>query len=395
MRRSIRHLPARLPRHPLAVTLLVALAAGMPALARAQQEQIQLPVNNPPAGQGLPGVDVVPPGTGATPAKAAPTLKLDKPKSTQAKSAAKPDPAYAAFQRGRYRTALDLAVQRATKQGDPVAMVLAGEILSQGYGVPQDKEAAQKWFEAAAAKGNADALFTLGSMKLISGVPDQKDDGVDLLRQAAAKGNSAAAYNLGLIYLQGALAPREPAEAAEWFRRAADLDQPDAVYALATLYRDGNGVPKDPRESARLLARADELGNAVATTELAILLFNGTGVPKNEERAAALFRKAALAGNPIAQNRYARILSAGRGVPQDKIAAAAWHLTAKGQKLDDPMLDKLVDSLTPQERADVDARLKAWQATGTQPAALAGVNPPRDASPPATPGTPAPGTPAP
>lgn len=374
--------PARFGRAALfALTALTAAAAGAPA--HAQQEQIKLPVNNPPAGEGLPGVDIVPPGTGATPAKAPPTIKLDKPKPAQAKAPAKPDPAYAAFQRGRYRTALDLAVQRATKQGDPVAMVLAGEILSQGYGVPQDKEAAQKWFEAAAAKGNADALFTLGSMKLISGAPDQKDDGVALLRQAAAKGNSAAAYNLGLIYLQGAVAPREPAEAAEWFKRAADVDQPDAVYALATLYRDGNGVPKDPRESARLLARADDLGNAVATTELAILLFNGTGVPKDEARAAELFRKAALAGNPIAQNRYARILSAGRGVPQDKIAAAAWHLTAKGQKLDDPMLDKLVASLTPQERAEVDARLRAWQATGTQPA-LAG-----SATPPA-PGMPAP-----
>ncbi|MBS9479168.1 sel1 repeat family protein [Ancylobacter sp. VKM B-3255] len=344
------------------------LAAGLtaPASVRAQDGPIQLPVYNPPPGDGPPGVNVPPPG-GATPSKAPASIPLTKPgaaKSTTAKtgkSATPPDPAFAAYQRGRYKTALTLAVQRANAQGDPVAMVLAGEILSQGYGVRQDQAAAQKWYEAAAAKGNADALFTLGSLTLITGAPDQKDDGVTMLRAAAAKGNSAAAYNLGLIYLQGAVAPKEPATAAEWFKQAADADQPDAVYALATLYRDGNGVPKDPLESARLLARADDLGNVVATTELGILVFNGAGVPKDEARAAALFRKAALAGNPIAQNRYARILSAGRGVPQDKIAAAAWHLTAKAKKLDDPVLDKLVESLTPQERAAVDARLKLWQ----------------------------------
>lgn len=387
--------PARLLRpalHGVALaTLLVApLAAWAQDGSPASDGPISLPVINPAPSDAPPGVDAVPPGS-KTPAKAAPAIKLTKPKAAQPKTPPKPDPAYAAFQRGRYRTALDLAVQRATKQGDTAAMVLAGEILSQGYGVPQDKEAAQKWFEAAAAKGNADALFTLGSMKLISGAPDQKDDGVALLRQAAAKGNAAAAYNLGLIYLQGAVAPREPAEAAEWFKRAAEADQPDAVYALATLYRDGNGVPKDPRETARLLSRGDDLGSTVATTELAIMLFNGTGVQKDEARAAELFRKAALAGNPIAQNRYARILSAGRGVPQDKIAAAAWHLTAKAQKLDDPMLDKLVENLTPQERAEVDARLKAWQATGTQPTGMAGSSVPAGL----TPAPPAAGSPAP
>lgn len=270
------------------------------------------------------------------------------------------DPAFTAYQRGRYRTALDLAVSRANAQGDAAAMVLAGELLSQGYGVRQDPTAARKWYEAAAAKGNADALFTLGAVLMASPTVTTKDQAVEFFRQAAENGSARAAYNLGLVYLQGEVAPKEPAIAAEWFKRGAERDQPDALYALATLYRDGNGVPRDPIESARLLQRASEIGNDVATTELAIAVFNGVGVPKDEERAAALFRKAALQGNAIAQNRYARILSAGRGVPKDVIAAAGWHLVAKAQKLDDPMLDKLVASLTPEQRAQAQARIKPW-----------------------------------
>lgn len=283
-----------------------------------------------------------------------------KPASSNTPPGQDPDPAYTAFQRGRFRTALDLAVSRANGEGDVASMVLAAELLSQGYGVRQDPAAAQKWYEAAAARGNADALFTLGAILMASPSTVNKDQAVDFFRRAGENGSARAAYNLGLVYLQGEVAPKEPAIAAEWFKRAAETDQPDALYALATLYRDGNGVPRDPIESARLLQRASEVGNDVATTELAIAVFNGIGMPKDEERAAALFRKAALQGNVIAQNRYARILSAGRGVPKDVIAAAGWHLAAKAQKLDDPMLDKLVAGLTPDQRAQAEKLIRPW-----------------------------------
>ena len=333
--------------------LAAALLAALALPAAAQSPAPTKPGAAKPTGPAKPAAP-------AKPTAQAKPAAGSKPAQTAKPAAPAPDPAYAAYQLGHYRTALDLAVERANKQGDPVSMVLAGELLSQGYGVRQDAAAAQKWYEAAAAKGNPDALFTLASILMTSSSVTNKDEAVGMFRKAAEAGSSRAAYNLGLIYLQGQVAPREPAIAADWFRRAADEDQPDALYALATLYRDGNGVPKDPIEAARLLQRASELGNPVATTELAIIIFNGTGVPKDEERAAELFRKAALGGNAIAQNRYARILSAGRGVPKDLVAAAAWHLAAKAQKLDDSMLDKLVAGLTPEERAQAQARLKIW-----------------------------------
>ena len=343
-----------LARRLLSRRLLAPLAAGLAlvAVAGPVAAQVNAPASAQPAK----------PATANSPAKPA-TKPAAKPAASKA-SPVSPDPAFSAYQRGKFKTAFDLAVQRANRDGDPASMVLVGELLSQGYGVRQDGVAARKWFEAAAAKGNADALFTLAAMDLGRGALN-KDNAVDRLRQAAEKGNAAAAYNLGLIYLEGQVAPKEPAIAAGWFQRAADLDQPDALYALATLYRDGHGVPKDPVEMARLLQRADIVGNRVATTEYAIAVFNGFGVPKDEERAAELFRKAALAGNAIAQNRYARILSAGRGVPQDLVAAAAWHLAAKAQKLDDPALDKMMEQLTPQQRTEAQQRLAVWNGTAT------------------------------
>ena len=75
------------------------------------------------------------------PTKAPASINLSK--TTKPKLA--PDPAFAAFQRGQFVTAMNLAVPRANS-GDPIAMVLLGELLSQGYGVRQDNVAAGKWF---------------------------------------------------------------------------------------------------------------------------------------------------------------------------------------------------------------------------------------------------------
>ncbi|WP_204326459.1 hypothetical protein, partial [Stenotrophomonas maltophilia] len=47
----------------------------------------------------------------------------------------KPDPAYGAYQRGLYKTAYNLAIERAN-QGDAAAETLVAEILSRGLGMP-------------------------------------------------------------------------------------------------------------------------------------------------------------------------------------------------------------------------------------------------------------------
>jgi TPR repeat protein len=93
------------------------------------------------------------------------------------------------------------------------------------------------------------------------------------------------------------------------------------------------------------------------------MLFNGTGVSVDERAAARLFLRAADKGNPIAQNRIARLYQSGRGIPPDSIEAAAWHLAARAQGLDDPVLDQLLDRLKP-EQQDRAATLAATRIEG-------------------------------
>ncbi|MFN3673373.1 MAG: tetratricopeptide repeat protein, partial [Bosea sp. (in: a-proteobacteria)] len=121
-------------------------------------------------------------------------------------------------------------------------------------------------------------------------------------------------------------------------------------HAIGILAKQGRGMPQSDAEAARWMARASAGGHVPAQIEYAIMLFNGAGVAADEDAAAKLFLAAALKGNPIAQNRIARLYQSGRGISLDSIEAAAWHLAARAQGLDDPVLDQLLERLTPEQR---------------------------------------------
>src|SRR5882724_9294808 len=55
------------------------------------------------------------------------------------------DLVFGAYQRGQYRTAFDLATQRAQVSGDPKAMTMLGELYANGMGVQRDYAKAADW----------------------------------------------------------------------------------------------------------------------------------------------------------------------------------------------------------------------------------------------------------
>ena len=90
------------------------------------------------------------------------------------------------------------------------------------------------------------------------------------------------------------------------------------------------------------------------------MTFNGEGVTKDEAAAAKLFLRAAVRNNPIAMNRLARLHASGRGVRKNPVEAMKWHLLARAVGLQDEFLDGVLDRLTAQERADVEASVKKF-----------------------------------
>jgi TPR repeat protein len=290
------------------------------------------PKETPPPAAAQPAV--TPPPAVAVPAEPFPGVRIGRE-----------DLAYAAFQRGHYKTALTIATQRVEQDDDVKAMALLGELYGSGLGVKQDDSKAAEWYRRAADRGDREAMFALAMLRMAGRAgPVNREEAAKLLAAAARLKHPLASYNLALLYLEGQLFPRDFARAAELFRIAAEAGSAEAQYALAALYKEGRGVKKDVVESTRLLYLAAIADNIDALVEYAIALFNGSGVAKNEEEAARFLERAARRGSPIAQNRLAHIRAAGRGLPADPVEAIKWHLISKEGGASDQKLDAFMRS---------------------------------------------------
>jgi uncharacterized protein len=140
------------------------------------------------------------------------------------RGAAMSDAIYAAYQHGRYATALRLARPLAA-DGDARAQSMLGLLYYRGQGVPQDHNEAVKWF-----------------------------------RRAADLGDAQAQYNLGLIYAKGEAGEPDNVSAHMWFNLAAthfppsDTDDRNA----AVRNRDLVAEKMTPAQIAQAQRRARE-----------------------------------------------------------------------------------------------------------------------------------------
>jgi TPR repeat protein len=105
---------------------------------------------------------------------------------------------------------------------------------------------AEKWFRLAAAQGDADAQFWLGTAYQrgwFGGFDDR--EAFQWLRKAAAQGLPNAQFSLGQMYEDGEGVPESDSLAASWYRKAADHSPAylggvwEAEVQLAYMYRDG------------------------------------------------------------------------------------------------------------------------------------------------------------
>ena len=273
-----------------------------------------------------------------------------------------PDFAYAAFQRGQYLTAFQIALPLA-ERGDAAAQTLIAELYEQGLGIAQDTKEAAKWYEIAAKSGNREAQFAY-ALKLLKGadIPQNKEEGVAMMKKAAEAGHPIAMFN----HANQIIADRPTSAgyrlALPFYEKAAENRLADAYYALSVIYKEGlaNGI-QDPEKARSWLEKAARAGVDTAQIELGIALINGTDGPKDVKAGFRVLNSAALAGNVIAQNRVAHMYLNGIGVEPSKIEAAKWHILARRAGRFDITLDQFMELL------DAETRQKALQLANRWP----------------------------
>ena len=261
------------------------------------------------------------------------------------------DPAYAAFDAGRYMEAMKLAEAAAAK-GDGPSYTMLGQLYEQGLGVPQNFAKAAEYYAKGAAIGDVDSLFSLGVMLAAGqGIKQNKSQAAQFFELAAAKNHPIALYNLALIYADGSERPQDLRKAAEFLEKAANLDHAPAQYDLAGFYKEGRAIAPDDKKYLYWLGRAAEGGLPAAELEYGIALFQGYGItPPSQKAGIAMIRRAAEKGNPVAQNRLARAYAYGAGVEVNMVEAAKWHLLSRHVGLSDFKLDQIVGGLNADDR---------------------------------------------
>lgn len=272
----------------------------------------------------------------------------------------KVDPAYGAYQRGFFLTALDLALPRAEK-GDSHAQTLIAEIYAKGLGVPEDMAAAASWYGMASKHGDALATFELGMLyQEGSGVEKDRKRAAELFKTAADAGNMAAKYNLGLLHVEGIYAEPSLSKAAQLIGEAANSGITEARYDYAGMLAEGAGIAPDPTAAAEQFRLAAEDGLAAAQVEYATILYLGKGLPVDRAAAASWYARAADGGNPVAQNRLAKLLAVGEGVTANLEDAAMYRALARRQGLKDPQLDKLLAAIPADQLSRAEERARFW-----------------------------------
>ncbi|HEY6170300.1 MAG TPA: tetratricopeptide repeat protein [Verrucomicrobiae bacterium] len=145
-----------------------------------------------------------------------------------------------------------------------------------------DSEQIKKW-EAAAAKGDGEALTRLGRAYFDGdGVPKDSFKAFEHYRQAAEKGVAEAQNAMGFFHhYGGGGAKHDDVESLRWYRKAADQGYPGAQFNLGMIYKDGTGVPKDLAESFKWFQLSADQGYAKGQVLLAFAYIDGLGVEKN------------------------------------------------------------------------------------------------------------------
>ncbi len=192
-------------------------------------------------------------------------------------------------------------LERAAAQGDREARRQLGDIYAAGrYAVPAfDRDAAKRWYLAAAEAGDASALLAIAG-----------------LYRAPARG------------------PRDPVEGARWAQKALDAGVRLAMWDLADAYLQGDGVPKDAARAVALLERLgtldDEFGRGNDAWErLGELHERGeAGLTRDLRKAVAYYARAGEFTNAGPAYRLAELYAKGPREIRNPAEALRWHLTA-------------------------------------------------------------------
>jgi len=173
-----------------------------------------------------------------------------------------------AYAAGQQLPAAVAAFRKAADKGSTAAMIELGVMYAAGTGVAKDEGEARKYFERAAAAGNARGASNLVALSGNAADTSDPAQARALLAKAADANSAEAQFQLGLMMAQGAGGPKDDVGARAMFEKAAAQNHPGALEWLGSFAINGRGGPVDKEAAKGYYERAAALGNDDAKAAL-------------------------------------------------------------------------------------------------------------------------------
>ena len=191
-------------------------------------------------------------------------------------------------------------LMQVAEKGDAEAQAMIGESYLNGKGLEQSESKAIEWFEKAAAKGNATALYHLanfyfyGNSPLIGKYPKKA---IEYYTQAANKGNVDAQRQLAVCLYNGIGGAASQRDAFNWILKAVNANpSPITENNLAVCYLTGNGARTSASQALELFQKAADAGDVTAQYNLGALLLEE---PQQDIKKAFKYLEKAAAQNHL------------------------------------------------------------------------------------------------
>ena len=169
--------------------------------------------------------------------------------------------------------------------------------------------------QAEAAKGEADAISTLGWMyETGNGVATDSRKAASLYRTAITQGDAFGEWRMGVMIDKGQ-APGSKGQALAFFRQAAAQKSAGATASLGVMYATGRGVTRDYESAMRYYQAAGRMGSAHGIEGIGVLYANGQGVERDMDEALAHWMVAAAADDSDAMSLLMKYMPAA-GTPE-------------------------------------------------------------------------------
>ena len=191
------------------------------------------------------------------------------------------------------------------------------------------------YFKAAAAQGDANGLYNLGTCHAHGyGTPKDDQSAFNCFRAAAEKGHPEALNNVGWFFREGRVVEKDLEMATRWFAKSAENENPYGQFNYGLALQRGEGVEKDVRKAAELFRIAGDNGCIEAIDAYGVALWRGEGVKENHRKAFQQFMRAASLGYPPAMENISTCYSRGTGVPADEKLATEWKIRSRAARGD-------------------------------------------------------------